>query len=393
LFEKAKSQLVTRPKSYIGEAKLIRAILKAHEQENIVLVIDHHLGGGANHYRDRLVAQKIADGATVFIFSYHVATLSHILVVRNKRLNERYAIPGSEILLELASQAVIKEIIYNNAVSFAKPESIPQFIVALKNQSNARLILLVHDFFMACPSYTLLDDRGAFCGIPDDTTCQKCLRKNEQGFATLFAARDIQQWRVMWQVAIACADEVRAFSKSSVQLMTKAYPEMDLSRVVVKPHELGYLPAGPVYPSYTAALRIGVVGGISYHKGVRFVEDLSQEIKRRGLEIQIVIIGTIETACDPSVVRQTGPYRHDQLPSLIQASGANIMLFPSIWPETFSYVVHELVELELPVACFDMGAQAECIADYAKGLILGEPNASAILDDLVAFHQRTYLSS
>lgn len=66
------------------------------------------------------------------------------------------------------------------------------------------------------------------------------------------------------------------------------------------------------------------------------------------------------------------------------------MLFPSIWPETFSYVAQELVELDLPVACFDLGAPAERLRNYSKGMILKETTASAILDDLISFHRRIY---
>jgi glycosyltransferase involved in cell wall biosynthesis len=390
-YKKSNSCQLCIPKPVISYAEAIREKLSINEQKFVILVIDHDLGGGANLYREQLLAKKIKEGATVFIFSFHVINLSYVLMVRNERLNERLDISGYDFLLELAEQFKFKEIIYNTGVSFVHPEEIPRLIVKLKNKLNPRLTLLAHDFFMVCPSHCLLDDKGVFCQIPDTRQCQSCLTRNQQGFATLFQARDMVLWRALWGNVIELADEVITFSNDSLKLFQKAYPLLDLSRAVVIPHEIEHLQCEHVRPSYKATLRIGVVGQIGSHKGAKFVQELAQEIKGRDLDIQIVVIGAIESRCEQSIVRQTGPYQHEQLPALIESSGVNIMLFPSIWPETFSYVVQELIELDLPVACFDLGAPAERLRAYAKGLILYEPNASLVLDSLIDFHQRIYL--
>ena len=104
------------------------------------------------------------------------------------------------------------------------------------------------------------------------------------------------------------------------------------------------------------------------------------------------MIGSIETSCDPDVVSETGPYQHEKLAELIESARVNIMLFPSIWPETFSFVVQELIELGMSVACFDMGAPAERLRNYDKGMVLESTSASAVLDGLILFHRRMYLA-
>jgi len=391
LIDKSRRHLKSRPKSHLDSAREIYTKLIANERKNVVLIVDHDLGGGANLYRERLVAEKVNEENTVLILSYHVGSLTHVLTIRNKRLNESYSISGVDFVLELAQIISFREVIYNNAVSFVRPEEIPQLLFTLKTQYDCCLKMLVHDFFMVCPSPHLLDDHGAFCEIPSISKCQQCLRRNQQGFATLFSSKDITLWRSLWGMAIQAADEIVVFSKSSLQLISRAYPEIDKSRVAIKPHKVEYLRCGPIQPNYTDTLRLGIVGQIGYHKGAQFVRELSQEIKRRGDQTQIVIIGSIETKCDSSVVKQTGPYQRDQLPDLIRKSNTNVMLFPSICPETFSYIVHELIELELPVACFDIGAQAERVTKYSKGLILKKPDASSVLDALIDFHKQIYL--
>ena len=390
MLTRTKRRLSNRPASSPASSGAAPPILNASELRNIVLVIDHDMGGGANYYRERMVAEKIDEGATVLIFSFHAMTLSYILMVQNSRRNERFVVPGYDYLLGMAEQFEIKEVIYNDGVTFVDPEELLQLLAELKRKYHMRLTLLVHDFFMVCPSPFLLDDAGEYCGIPDISRCQKCLVNNKQDFILLSQSRNIVQWRTLWKTVIDLADEVRTFSDDSLKLLQKAYPSLDSSRAVVKPHGVEYFRHGPIKPTYTDFLRIGVVGQIGHSKGAEIVQKLADEIKARKLDIQIVVIGAIEVQCEQSVVRETGRYQHEILPELIESSGANIMLFPSIWPETFSYVVQELVELDLPVACYSLGAPAERISKYAKGMILQDMSASATLDNLILFHQRTY---
>ena len=75
---------------------------------------------------------------------------------------------------------------------------------------------------------------------------------------------------------------------------------------------------------------------------------------------------------------------------LVEENEINMILIPSIWPETFSYVCHEVMALELPVACFDVGAQAEVVDKYRKGRILKSKEASCVLRELSEFHREIY---
>ncbi len=392
LLTKARKFFSNRRAQFLTDAGYVRSLLLEDELRNVVLVIDHDQGGGANLYREAMVTEKLAGGATVLILSFSLVLLTFILMVRTQCKNERFAIPGYDFLLELVDGLELVDIVYNTGVSFMYPERLPPLIATLKRKYNPRLSLLVHDFFMVCPSHYLLDDAGRYCGIPDMERCRACLRSNRQDFSLLFRAHDMVQWRKSWGEVIALADEVRTFSGSSRSLMQKAYPELEWSRISVIPHEVMHLKDRKIEPTEFSSLRIGVVGQIGYHKGAMIVRDLAREIKARGVAVRIIVIGTIEASCEPAIVSETGPYSHNKLVNLIERSGANIMLFPSIWPETFSYVVQELMELDLPVACYDVGAPAERLRVYGKGMILKNTNPSAMLDDLIAFHQRLYLT-
>ena len=40
-----------------------------------------------------------------------------------------------------------------------------------------------------------------------------------------------------------------------------------------------------------------------------------------------------------------------------------------MWPETFSYVVSELMQMDIPIISFDFGAQGEKLKHYEKGIL------------------------
>jgi len=393
LFEKVRRYLKGRPKNSLRKPEDLATILREGERKNLCLIVDHDLGGGANHYRERLVDSIIRDGRSVVIVTYHVATLSHVLLLRNSRINLRFSVPDKDFILKAVKKLSVADVIYNTAVSFAKPEEIPHLLVDIKQATSARLRVLVHDFFLVCPSHFLIDHEGKHCHIPHVSVCSSCLPKNQQGFTTLFVERDMPKWRSIWGSMLSIADEIVTFSHNSSTLLLRVYPQIEKARVSVVPHKVTHVSGQLPKITNTDSLRIGVVGQIGFHKGSLFIQSLAREIGRRNADVKIVVIGAIEAMCDPLVVTQTGPYQHDELTGLIEKSGANVFLFPSICPETFSYVVQELMTMSLPVASFNLGAPAERLETYQKGLVLDSMDPAIVLDDLISFHRKSYLAN
>lgn len=369
------------PKSYLTEQEANRA----------VLIVDHSMGGGANHHRDYLIDQQIRYGRTTLLLSCKLEDLSYTLEIRTSSKRHELRIPGYEHLEKILGQIDIGHIIYNNAVSFMHPIVLLNFMMKLKDSKSPRLTLMVHDFFMACPSYTLVDHDGIYCGIPATSRCRKCLPRNNHTIAIPPSLRDISKWRQHWGAVIRASDEIKVFSDDSREIIRRAYPSIDPEKISVEPHDMNYFAPRRIRLTHTANMRLGVVGRITYHKGSRVVLALSEEIRKQDLDIQIIIIGTIEESYDRRIIQELGAYNHSQLPSLIEESGVNTILFPSIWPETFSYVCHELVALDMPIACFDLGAPAKLVGSYERGLILRSMAAPIILEELTAFHHRLYM--
>ena len=392
LFEKIGHYAKGRPKSALKAPSDLARLLGRKLGRGVVLVVDHDLGGGANQYRERMVDEIVSGGQTTLILTFHVVTLTHMLIVRGPDIDTRVSLPGREFLMAALRPLLVSKIIYNTGVSFPKPEQIPDLLLSLKMQTGAQLEILGHDYFSVCPSHFLLDYEGAYCGVPDISQCTRCLVKNQQGFTALFSRRDIGLWRRQWGLLLATADNIVVFSGDTLRLLMRAYPQLDSLRISVVPHQVEHWDGVIPKIENVKSLHIGVVGRIGPHKGAEFVKDLAAEIARRKLSIKITIVGEVEARCDPVVVHQTGVFRRQDLPGIIEKSGINIILFPSICPETFSFVVQELMEMQLPVASFSLGAPAERLATYEKGRVLTSMKPTEVLDELFDFHRNIYKS-
>jgi len=389
LWRKGMHHLKAAPDVSGGSLRRLVECVKSSPGRSLCVVVDHSVGGWANIYRERLIKQKIADGEGVLLFTYHIPSLQFMLELRGYGKPLRYAFQDVMVLFELLTHISPTEIFYNNGVSFAQPELIPELLMSIKRHHGAALRFALHDYFLICPSHFLLNDRGRYCTVPSIAECQRCLAINHEGFVSLFAARDIEQWRAEWGKSLELADEIICFSDASRALLLKAYPMLRQEQLTTRPHEID-CPGGQALDcDWSGTLHIGVIGQIGRHKGAQVVGGLSHRIAERGLAITITVIGVLEAEYNKSVLSETGPYERDRLVDAVAKSGANLFLFPSIWPETFSYVTAELIQLSVPLVCFDLGAPAERVRNYRYGTVIPfNGNTDRLLDNLIATHQR-----
>lgn len=62
-------------------------------------------------------------------------------------------------------------------------------------------------------------------------------------------------------------------------------------------------------------------------------------------------------------------YERSQLPDLVEQQQIDVFFLTSIWPETFSFTCSEIISMDVPLICFDMGAPVERTKQYDKGLV------------------------
>jgi len=219
-----------------------------------------------------------------------------------------------------------------------------------------------HDHYLMCPTRHLLNAESRYCGLPDPSVCASCLPNNAHCLDAPLRSVDIVAWREQWGQVLAGASSIRVFSRSSRELLRRVWPEFD-STVVLAPHDTAHIPQRELSPAPESPLHIGIVGRVAAHKGAAQVAMLARHIEETGANARITVFGTLEEPAPASVVSQTGTYSAEALPALCAEQGVNTFWFPSIWPETFSFVVHEMKAMGLPVLAYDVGAQADTLAD------------------------------
>lgn len=241
------------------------------------------------------------------------------------------------------------------------------------------MILPIHDYFPLCPSYTLLNNKTKYCGIPQNIeVCEKCLKNNKNEFKIYEQETNIIKWRNNWNKINDLADEIICFSNSSKDIFSKVYPKYK-DKINLIPHDI----SGQYNKIYSPnqqvnEIVIGVLGGINVAKGANIVKDLVSYIDNNKLNAKVVLIGEISTPIVSSSFQITGRYDKKDLPKVIKSCNISMFLIPSIWPETFSYTTDEIMQLGYPLMVFDIGAPAERVVKYEKGYVINDISIRAI---------------
>lgn len=302
--------------------------------DNLTVFFTHNLGGGTDKYlRHQLTS---VDGACLVISNYRLLIEFYVLTYDNKKY--LYTFPRLKGLL---NKLQVSEIIINSLVSYRKLFETLNLIQTVQTKNNCKLKILFHDFYPICPNYTL------FC---DNKNCtQYCTKK------------EIIEYKESWTKLFEVADELRVFSNSSKDILSQFRPEFS-QKITVVPHSLDYLKnITPVKYQKIPPLKVGVIGSIySKVKGIEVIRKLSDSM-------DLYIFGDIPIK--KSGIHKMGLYNIDSLKELLEKNEITVILFPSVWAETFSYVVSEIIALDLPVVGFSIGAQGDKIKDYSKGVI------------------------
>ncbi len=391
--DKIKQRLVSAPRRHVTDSMNYVDIFKrVGASREWALIVDHDMGGGANKYRRRVVSKTLEMGLNVIVLKNNVTRLSETIEVWVGDRCDEYQIDSISGFFRALHGIRLAYIGYNNLVSYVDPISVVTEIIDLKHLTGAKLELFVHDYFMICPSQHLIDTRGVFCGIPSLEVCSRCLPTNRRSFVSLYRESTLPSWRGSWGSLISASDRVVAFSRSSLQLLQQVYGAEIIERKgVVEPHEVTMVPMARRSRLSAPLRRIGVVGHINFEKGAEVVARLGAHLSAQKLPIEIVVIGTLESRVAMDRVSVLGAYRGDLLDQLLSDHGIDMCLVPSICPETFSYVCEELIRLQIPIACFDIGAPPERVVQYSKGHVLKcSPSSSAdvLLAELTDFFER-----
>ena len=346
------------------------------------LIFDHSWGGGANSYSKARIKSEndngyavikiIQDGEGIYIeYIYHGFTAGFSLE----------NITDIEHVID--DVGGISEIIVNELISFTDIYPTLRYIQALKEKFAAKLIMLGHDFFGVCPSIYLINKNGKHCFKADNETCKKCIDENSYIYNKKYET--IEKWRNEWGAFLRSCDEITVFSNNSKEYFNHHYGTLD--NIAVVPHKVDYMQKLLPYPVNENKTVIGVPGNFMDIKGAPVILEMHRLIKSQNLPLEIVIIGQNLYTDEPfpKDLKITGRYKIEDIPKIYADNKINLVFIASVCPETFSYTTEEAIKMGMHVVSFDIGAPAERIKQYEKGLIIPEMTAQAAINTILEF--------
>ena len=213
------------------------------------------------------------------------------------------------------------------------------------------------------------------------------MQQNNLEWKTYFRGEaNLKKWREVWSRLLKSAGTILCFSKSTSFLLQKAYPSLNKDKILLKPHKVD--PLAQVkrgIPKAGGDVILGILGAINYSKGSIIIKELVKEIEKRNLPMQVVLIGEISEPIKSNIFKTTGRYERKKLPQLVEDLRIDLFLIPSIWPETFSYTTQEIIMMDMPLMVFDLGAPAERVKKYEKGIVLKDDSIENILVNAMLF--------
>jgi len=242
----------------------------------------------------------------------------------------------------------------------------------------------IHDYAAFCQRIALVGGSGRYCGEPDVAGCEACVAGSGSRLGEVIGPRALRERSA---AEFAAARRVVAPSHDAARRLARHFPAL---RPLVRPleddapslplHEFADLspraPAG-------ARIRACVIGGIGIEKGFAVLLACVREAAARGVPLDFVVVGHTpddDALLEAGALAVTGPYREDEATALVAAQQCDIAFLPSIWPETWCFTLTLAWRAGLPVAAFDIGAQAERIRRTGRGLVLplGLPVAALV---------------
>jgi len=114
---------------------------------------------------------------------------------------------------------------------------------------------------------------------------------------------------------------------------------------------------------------VGVLGAVGREKGADYLEEIAKLSQLMGLNLEFVLIGYAYRSL--SAVEATGPYEVATLPKLIVEKEVDIIFYPALWPETYSYTLSYGLASGLPIVAPNIGAFPERLSGRKNTLLYG----------------------
>jgi glycosyltransferase involved in cell wall biosynthesis len=254
-------------------------------------------------------------------------------------------------------------------------------------QRNIPSVYYFHDFYLICPSYSLLRPDNQICAGGGILKCARCLYTSRAGrFAMFFPlpvffalpflfTRKLLISRLIQQVTLFVSP-----SQFLVNEMAERGLPAERCVVIQNGTDVAKNFSSPVI---TERIRFGFIGGIHQKKGIETL----QKAFRGDLGKTLLIRGF---ASDRHLKR----FRQDypQFQATLELFNSNkksfydnidVLVVPSIWYENQPTVIIEAYQFGKPVVCSNIGGMKEIVHHHISGLLFKPGDADDCREKIV----------
>jgi GT2 family glycosyltransferase/glycosyltransferase involved in cell wall biosynthesis len=352
-----------------------------NEQRFSLLLVVHDGGGGVEIMTEDLSLEMARRYHTIVLrtalghWTLHEYFGDDLVLVRRYSFAESWRVDRPMTSDRLA---VIAEICADYKVDLAHVHHLlangPELLTLLR-QLEIPIVCSLHDFYMICPTIQLLDETQTFCAGQCTAGAGDCPLVPNWFRPPLppLKHRYVHQHRSRMSAALQLVDACVTNSEASRSLIAQHFPALGDGRFTVIEYGRDLVRLNLAQPPAAAnPLRAVCFGALGRHKGIDLVRQLLEKNLAAGNPLEIHVLGEKSKNFDPESLGGIyhGPYHRDELVERIRAIRPAVSLVPSLWPETYCYVLTESWAMGLPVLASDIGTLRERVLKHGGGWLL-----------------------
>ena len=311
-----------------------------------VLHITHHLGGGTKKHiaelgtylqnsMDALVIRPVEDGC-ITLFLGAIDSAPHI----------QFSLPDAyPELLRLLEYVGVSRLHFHHTLSLETS------VWGLPHDLGVPFDITLHDYYFLNANPTQTDAKGRFT------------RDQDAQVSSYPLPVSLHEWQENQNQLLQAADRVIAPSGYMAKLFAEYFPHIDYT-VVYHPDSEMDMP----YPDLLRpredgeVLRILVIGALSLEKGADILESTAVMAQKTSAPLEFHLLGYAYRPL-AGAVKEYGAYEEARIDSLIKDLAPDLVWFPALWPETYSYTLSEVMRTGLPMVVPNLGAFPERVAN------------------------------
>jgi len=313
-----------------------------------ILHVSHGIGGGVGQHIEEL-ADHLGNRAASLMLAPSARDRGFLLTLgvgvnadRLEFLAEEYS-----SLLNFLRSAAVSAVHVHHTLGFQTQ------ILRLLHDLQVPYLATVHDYYWLGGNPTLTSEDGLFSGdYSDELSNSLYPLPNGETPAT---------WRDSLRPLLECAEVIIFPSIETRRLFGEYYR---FKRSVVAAHVEAmrdiFVPVRPFFQReiYT----IGVLGALGREKGADYLEEIATRALRLNKSYRFKLLGYAYRSLQN--VETTGPYEAKELHSLILNAQCDLVFFPCLCPETYSYTLSYALDAGLPIVAPRVGAFPERLAGH-----------------------------